>query len=406
MSLTRASDHRFATARRHAERSVPGWVASIPVPRKGSQWVAWLGMTGTLLVFGAWFGVRTVPWFGPFVADSLRALAGSENVTRLEEVVAGVEDRAKQVASSGVARSLTDSTPPELLAPSAAAEVASNRPSNVEPLFPKVASPEDGVWQAVPVRGSEAPVVYRTIVHPDPARAYAELFVFALDLAKLRIEAVAGSVEPKSPSPNAVERPGVVPERDRPRLVAAFNGGFKAEHGQYGMMVGGDRLLGPNVASCTFAGFADGTLTIASWPKLEREAEAAWWRQTPPCMIENGALHPGLTIANNKKWGATLEGDTVIRRSAVGLSADGKTLFVGISNSTTARALALGMQRAGSASVAQLDVNFSFPRFLLYRDDADTGALTALGAVKGLLYRPDEFLGSASSRDFFYVALR
>jgi hypothetical protein len=43
---------------------------------------------------------------------------------------------------------------------------------------------------------------------------------------------------------------------------------------------------------------------------------------------------------------------------------------------------------------------------LLYRDDADTGKMTALGAVKGLLYQPDEFVGRASSRDFFYVALR
>ncbi|HEY3495359.1 MAG TPA: phosphodiester glycosidase family protein [Polyangiaceae bacterium] len=377
------------------------------MPRKRSQWLATLAGAGVVALFGVWFGIRTFPWFGPLVADTLRAIAGSHNVTRLEEVVASVEDRAKQVASSGVAHSLTDSTPAELLAPPASTgEIAARRPKDFEPLFPKVASPEDGVWQPVSVRGSEHSVLHRTIVHPDPARSYAELFVFALDLDNVRVEAVAGSIEPRSPARNATERPGVVPERDRPGLIAAFNGGFKAEHGHYGMMAGGERLLAPNAASCTFAGFGDGTLAIASWPKLDRESDATWWRQTPPCMLENGALHPGLTVANNKKWGATLEGDTVIRRSAVGLSADGKTLFVGISNSTTARALALGMERAGSVSVAQLDVNFSFPRFLLYRDDADTGKLTALGSVKGLLYRPDEFLGAASTRDFFYVALR
>jgi hypothetical protein len=123
-------------------------------------------------------------------------------------------------------------------------------------------------------------------------------------------------------------------------------------------------------------------------------------------MLEDGVLHAGLRSENAKGWGATLEGDTVIRRSAVGLSADGKTLFVGISNSTTAPALARGMAHAGANSVAQLDVNYSYPRFLLYQDAAATGSgLVAEGAIKGLLHEDDEYLGQASRRDFFYVTL-
>lgn len=385
-----------------------GWTASIPAARTGSRAFGWLTAGGLVLLVGVWLGIRTVPWFGPLVADTLRTIAGSQNVTRLEELVAGVEDRARQATSSGAARSLTDSTPEELLVSTRPAPtVLDHRPESFAPLFETVASPEDGTWQAVPVRATDDSVLYRSIVHPDGERAYAELFVFAFDLAKVRVEAVAGSVEPKSPPELAGgERPGVVPERDRSRLVAAFNGGFKAEHGQYGMAAGGARLLGPNPFSCTFAGFSDGSLSIASWKKLERADEAGWWRQTPPCMLEDDVLHPGLAVATSKKWGATLEGDTVIRRSAVGLAKDGKRLFVGISNSTTARALALGMRQAGATSVAQLDVNFSFPRVLLYRDDEKTKALTALGAVKGLLYRSDEYVGRPSPRDFFYVVLR
>jgi hypothetical protein len=68
--------------------------------------------------------------------------------------------------------------------------------------------------------------------------------------------------------------------------------------------------------------------------------------------------------------------------------------------------MALGMRQVGAVSVAQLDVNFSFPRFLVYQPDPKTGELSALGAVKGLLYEPDEYLGRASTRDFFYVTAR
>jgi hypothetical protein len=88
---------------------IVGWTASIPVSGRGSRWLVSLSALGMALLLGTWFGIRTVPWFGPLVADSLRAVAGSQNVTRLEELVAGVEDQAKQVASDGVARSLTDS---------------------------------------------------------------------------------------------------------------------------------------------------------------------------------------------------------------------------------------------------------------------------------------------------------
>jgi hypothetical protein len=121
-------------------------------------------------------------------------------------------------------------------------------------------------------------------------------------------------------------------------------------------------------------------------------------------MLEDGVLHPGLSQEDSRNWGATLEGKTVIRRSAVGLSRDGRTLFVGISNYTTARALALGMQHVGSVSVAQLDVNFSYPRFLLYQQKG--AELSAIPAVKGLLYKRDEYLGRPSTRDFFYVTAK
>jgi hypothetical protein len=365
---------------------------------------------GSVVLLSAWTALRTVPWFGPLVADSLRSAIGSEHVTELEEAVADVEDHVNHVTSDGKARSLSEATPAALLAPAqdAPATLAlEHRPANVSAPYPAVAAPNDGVWTSVPVRTGGTPALFRTLLHPDPDRPYAELFVFALDLSKLSVHAVAGSIEPKSPdaTPSGA-RPGIVPETERGTLVAAFNGGFKAEHGQFGMMADGEVLLQPKPLSCTVAAKADGTLEIAPWTKLAPEAsEFVWWRQTPGCMLENGVLHPGLRSPDTKNWGATIDGDTVIRRSAVGLDRDGKTLLVGISNSTTARTMALGMQQAGAVTVAQLDVNFSFPRFVVY-EEGNQGKLNAVGAVKGFLYEPDEYVGHSSTRDFFYVSAR
>lgn len=386
-----------------------GWSNSLPPLGARPRWLLRAALLSIAMIAASWVAIRTVPWFGPLVADSLRAAIGSGTVTKLEEVVAAVEDRVQHAASDGKARTLSESTPPELLiAEPSRPELPGaplSKPANVGALYPAVASAEDGVWQPVLTRSGEPGILHRTIVHPDPERSYAELFVFALNLSSVRVHAVAGSIEPKSDSNATGEgRPGVVPEAARARLVAAFNGGFKAEHGHFGMMVDGRELLAPKPKSCTFAASSDGAVHIGTWSGIAPRAGGfSFWRQTPPCMVEDGVLHAGLRSADSTNWGATLEGKTVIRRSAVGLSRDGKTLFVGISNSTTARALALGMQHVGSVSVAQLDVNFSYPRFLLYREDAETGTLTARGAVKGLLYRTDEYLGRASTRDFFYV---
>jgi hypothetical protein len=413
MSTSRfASFTPFGLRFSKAPAAVGGWSTSSPPERSRSR-VAFAACA--LLVAGAVGGVtavRTVPWFGPLVADTLRAVIGAENVTGIEEAVAGVEDRVEQLRSNGKARTLSDATPEGLLAavPGAAEQDMdmANRPPDVAPLYPSVAAADDGIWRAVSLRAGSASALHRTMLHPDPDRAYSELFVFALDLTKLDVHAVAGSIEPKSPAgPRGTARPGIVPEHDRPALVAAFNGGFKVEHGHFGMMVDGHELVAPRPHSCTIASNAEGELRIGTWTAFEpKREELTWWRQTPGCMLEQGVLHPGLRSADTKNWGATIDGKTVIRRSAAGLTADGRTLFVGISNSTTARALALGMQRAGAVSVAQLDVNFSFPRFLVYEDGPETGKLSALGAVKGLLYTPDEYVGHSSARDFFYVTAR
>jgi hypothetical protein len=386
--------------------ALSGWAAPIVPTRPASRWLLSLTLLGAVGLCSAWFAVRHVPWAGPLAADGLRALLGSERVTQLEETVAGVEDRVQQAVSDGKARSLSDATPSELLVSVAEPPNTDQAPRALGSLYPATASAEDGTWQAVNTRAGNRGAIYRTIVHPDSERAYAELFVFALDLSKLSVHAVAGSVEPKSVAPGIdAARPGVIPEPDRGTLVAAFNGGFKAEHGHFGMMVDGTELLAPKPQSCTFAATSDGALRIAPWAALAGSDGLNWWRQTPGCMLQDGVLHPGLRSADSRSWGATLEGKTVIRRSAVGLSADARTLFVGISNSTTARALALGMQHVGARDVAQLDVNFSFPRFLMYQD-IEGSALKAVGAVRGLLYQPDEYLGHASTRDFFYVTAR
>jgi hypothetical protein len=93
---------------------------------------------------------------------------------------------------------------------------------------------------------------------------------------------------------------------------------------------------------------------------------------------------------------------TVIRRSAVAIAAEGSVLYVGISNATTARAMAEGMSHAGGHHVAQLDVNWSFPRIVVFRRNS-SGEREAAGLFSGFVFDPNEGLRKPSRRDFFYA---
>jgi hypothetical protein len=190
--------------------------------------------------------------------------------------------------------------------------------------------------------------------------------------------------------------------------LAAFNGGFMTEHGSYGMHLDGVTLVKPKDKACSIAAYPDDRLRVASWEKLkEDEAKFKWWRQVPNCMAEDGKLHfllgDGAKESWSRKWGATLDGDTVIRRSAIGLSRGGDMLLMAITNHTNARAVADAMLHAGAQTVAQLDVNWSYPKFVLFEPEAEGAPRKAVALAPGFEFSEDEYIRKPNRRDFFYL---
>src|SRR6185436_15920854 len=107
------------------------------------------------------------------------------------------------------------------------------------------------------------------------------------------------------------------------------------------------------------------------WPELKpSEGQMVGYRQTPPCLVEEGKTNAALDIEYNKKWGSTVSGETVIRRSAIGIDKAGRTLFYGLGEAVTAQSLSRAMKAVGAENAAQLDVNYAYPRFLLYERSA------------------------------------
>ena len=364
------------------------------------------------LVCSLWLLANHTSWAGPLFANGLRAVLGAERVTHLEEFSYALADRWNRLRHRDEAPKArwaapppADPEPPPTIGDDAGT-ARSFRPSNVGPFSRKWFAPGDGEWVKVPdPRRPEAPaVLYKTLLHPDIFRSWADLFVVAASLDSAVLHARAGTGEPRAdPGAPAIDRTGRVPPEDLPLLLAAFNGGFMAEHGHYGMRVDNVNILKPKPKSCTIVGYTNDTVEIAAWESVSSsEGRMRWFRQTPACMYENNVMHLGLRRPETRLWGATLDGETVIRRSAIGLDSSRQVLYVGISNNTTARALAEGMHHAGAVDVAQLDVNWSYPKFLLYRLD-EKGELVAEAPVDGFEYHPGEYVTKSAFRDFFYL---
>ncbi|HXS15714.1 MAG TPA: hypothetical protein VN764_00910 [Polyangiaceae bacterium] len=383
------------------------------------------------LLAGLWIAVHSIPWMGPLVANSLRATIGKDNVTRLEDFVYAVEDRINRAVKSGdrprtywkvpqkaPARPAQPTalaptpTPPSLATPNDSAPPAPLvfQPRDPGPAHPQWSAEGDGQWVAMldPRRPEEPARMYKTLLHADSSRSWSELFIVAVDLRQVAVMPVMGYQEPRTEKPEAAgyTRHAKIPAEHYEALLGAFNGGFMAEHGGYGVYFDGITFLDPKDEACTLVALRDGSYAVGSWTKLkERLPTMLWYRQAPACMYEEGQMHPFLKVHQAKKWGATLDGNTVIRRSAVGLSADGQILYVGISNHTTAKVMASGMHHAGAAHVAQMDVNWSYPKFVTYELDKD-GQLYPVALAEGFEFSNKLYLRERSMRDFFYLARR
>jgi len=359
--------------------------------------------------------VNHTSWAGPLFANGLRRVIGAQRVTHLEEFSYGLQDRwnrlrhrneAPKARWAAAPPDTSDAPAADTDAGAAAAAAPAFRPASVGPFSKKWFAPGDGDWVKVPdPRHPELPaLLFKTLIHPDINRSWADLFVAAVSLDDAVLHLRPGTGEPKADAGvPAVKRTGRIPEQELPNLLAAFNGGFMAEHGHYGMQVDGVTLVKPRPKSCTVVGYSNGTVEIATWDSIaSADSRIQWFRQTPACMYENNKMHVGLLHPETRLWGATLDGDTVIRRSAIGLDASRRVLYVGISNNTTARALAEGMHHAGAVDVAQLDVNWSYPKFLLYSQN-DKGELVAQAPIDGFEYNPGEYVTKSAYRDFFYL---
>jgi hypothetical protein len=302
--------------------------------------------------------------------------------------------------------------------------VAQTDPGTLTSLIPVITRPPlagEGIWQPLPTAAQpagEAPILWQTVFRPDPDRPFAKVALVAMDLSRSRLHLVIGTQEPVSAIAKPELRAGVIPTDTQASgsLLAAWNGGFRAIHGQFGMMTDGVTWLPAQDGLATVAIDRQGHATLGAWGR-EIDPQGDWlaWRQNNEPLIERGQVDPDvIKYATTFRWGASVDGAVFIWRSALGLTPGHRWLIYAAGNSLSVATLTAALQAAGVSDAMQLDANTTYPRFVTFASTKQvvtvngsslTLPLTALRLVDEMYAGPTQFL-VPYARDFMYLTVQ
>ena len=283
-------------------------------------------------------------------------------------------------------------------------------PADVPPPSAQSASAGDGRWTPFgdAARGERAaadpPLIVRTTLHPHPTSRFITVTLAAVDLSRVAVRLVPGTEDlawAKRPAPAGA---GLVPAASRDRLIAVTNGGFQPKHGRWGLVAGDVVIAPPREGGCTLTIDRSGAVTMGGWaPGAARVTPDL--RQTPPCLLDRGAVHPALLAGKDRAWAGHAADVTTRRRSAAGLDESRSVLFYAIGEEAEPVRIAEMLRIAGASVAAELDINWYWTRFLLFgTTGASVGVTSTL--VPGMEHPPGAYLEHASTRDFFFLERR
>ena len=274
-------------------------------------------------------------------------------------------------------------------------------PTVTSPASPTL--PNEGVWQSLISTNDGRPAIAEAQIRPDNVHTSVLGALVWIDPTRVQLLEVPGTVEPGGNWPGA----GTVPPELRPRLVGAFNGGFRFKDSAGGYFSGGRAAPALVDGAASLVIRADGSVDVGQWGRDDTMSpNIASVRQNLPLIVDGGRPVPGIDDNTNNRWGDTLGTRVYVWRSAVGVRADGALVYVA-SDGLTAASLADMLVRAGVVRAMELDINPNWVTFNLYShpNPADPAATTGVKLLPDMQRTPNRYLGP-DSRDFTAILLK
>jgi hypothetical protein len=264
--------------------------------------------------------------------------------------------------------------------------------------------PGEGVWTTAGLPHSTPTdiLMAKTFIKPDRSRPYATVGVLLLDSRRIHLHITGGTVDPGGD--RGVKGPGVIAADQLPKLLVAWNGGFKGPHGGYGMVADGKEYRPLRNGLATVCTYKDGEIRMGEWGgDFKASDQITACRQNAVLLVKDGIVSKR-TSEGNDTWGyvEVNSSEFITWRSAIGVTQDG-SLMVATGNSLSAATLAQALWAAGAYMAMQLDINNPYVLLGQFYQQPD-GTLKYEKFMDSMPDSPSRFL-KTQERDFMYATL-
>lgn len=255
----------------------------------------------------------------------------------------------------------------------------------------------EGHWRVLgSVNGD--PAIYGTYLRPSRIYSSYVAGIVSMNQNLLRFELRPGA---EDPGPGNWHAADYIPPGSRRGLLATFNSGFKINSSGGGFYLNGITrgTLTRGVASIVY--YKDGHIAIGIWDRtVHMTPDVVGVRQNLHLIVSGGRVPSSVDYNVETSWGATLGGGYYVWRSGIGITSDGRVIFV-YGPALNVRELAELLQHAGAVTAMQLDINPDWMSFQYYLRDESANP-RPVNLLPDQVQQPDRYY-SPSSRDFTAV---
>ena len=260
--------------------------------------------------------------------------------------------------------------------------------------------PGEGVWRVLGTVNGQ-PAIYGTYLRPSSIYTSYAAGIALMNQSLLRFELRPGT---EDPGPGRWKAQSYIAPGTRRGLLATFNSGFKISVSGGGFFLNGATrgTLTPGVASVVY--YRDGHIAIGVWDRTVRMTpDVAGVRQNLHLIVQNGKVPSSVDQNVETSWGATLGGGYYVWRSGIGITKDGRVVFV-YGPALNVRELAELLRHAGAVTAMELDINPDWMSFMYYLHDMRANP-TPVNLLPNQMQPADRYY-YLSSRDFTAVYAR
>ena len=260
--------------------------------------------------------------------------------------------------------------------------------------------PGEGQWRVVEKVHGE-PAILTTFLRDATYTSYVN-GIASIDQRLVRFYLRPGYEDPGYGNWNA---PYDVPAGSRKDLLATFNGGFEIADAQGGFYLNGVHHDSLVTGSASVVYYKNGTIKIGEWGRdFTMNSSIAGVRQNLKLLVDHGKISPDLNQDIETNFGATLGGGYFVWRSGLGITKDGRIVYV-YGPALDVQDLAELLQRAGAVEGMQMDINPAWMKFDYYQADGEPSDPTPVPLLSAQQPSPYSYY-SPSTRDFTVVYAR